>query len=210
VGISDFLNIIVRKCRRVRLAARTIRCLLGSRLRGYDDANGDRRLSLEQERMNSLHRFWRMLARKDVLAGLLFIGMAVFGLWLSRDYPIGTALRMGTGYVPRLLCWLLFGLGVVVLVQGLREAQDSRALSSADVSAWRPLVFVTASLVIFGLSIERLGLVISILLLIGVGAVAARGLRPFETLAAALVLILLSWGIFILGLGLTIPVWPEW
>jgi len=160
--------------------------------------------------MNSPDRFRRMVARKDVLAGLLFIGVAVFGLWLSRDYPIGTALRMGTGYVPRLLCWLLFGLGVVVLVQGLREAQDSRALSSADVSAWRPLVFVTASLVIFGLSIERLGLVISILLLIGVGAVAARGLRPFETLAAALVLILLSWGIFILGLGLTIPVWPEW
>ena len=160
--------------------------------------------------MNSRHRFWRMLARKDVLAGLLFIGVAVFGLWLSRDYPIGTALRMGTGYVPRLLCWLLFGLGVVVLVQGLREAQDSRALSSADVSALRPLVFVAASLVIFGLSIERLGLVISILLLIGVGAVAARGLRPLETLAAALVLILLSWGIFILGLGLTIPVWPEW
>jgi hypothetical protein len=24
------------------------------------------------------------------------------------------------------------------------------------------------------------------------------------------VLIILSWGIFILGLGLTIPVWPEW
>jgi hypothetical protein len=24
------------------------------------------------------------------------------------------------------------------------------------------------------------------------------------------VLIALSWGIFILGLGLTIPVWPEW
>ena len=160
--------------------------------------------------MNSPHRFWRMLARKDVLAGLLFIGVAVFGLWLSRDYPIGTALRMGTGYVPRLLCWLLFALGAVVLVQGLREAQDPRALSSGDVSALRPVVFVTASLVAFGLSIERLGLVISILLLIGVGAVAARALRPFETLASALVLILLSWGIFILGLGLTIPVWPEW
>src|SRR5213080_4494813 len=152
----------------------------------------------------------RMLARKNVLAGLMFVGTAALGLFVSRDYPIGTALRMGTGYVPRLLCWILFGLGAVVLVQGLREAQDARALSSDDVSALRPLVFVTASLVIFGLSIERLGLVISILLLIGVGAVAARGLRPFETLLAALVLILLSWGIFILGLGLTIPVWPEW
>ena len=64
-----------------------------------------------------------MLARKDVLAGLMFVGVALLGLWLSRNYPIGTALRMGTGYVPRLLCWILLGLGVViVLVQGLREA----------------------------------------------------------------------------------------
>jgi putative tricarboxylic transport membrane protein len=167
-------------------------------------------LSLGKEQSNSPHPFWRMLARKDVLAGLLFIAVAALGLWLSRDYPIGTALRMGTGYVPRLLCWLLLGLGVVVLVQGLREAQDARPLSAGDISALRPVVFVTASLVIFGLSIERLGLVVSILLLTGVGAVAARGLRPLETLAAAFALIVLSWGIFILGLGLTIPVWPEW
>jgi hypothetical protein len=157
-----------------------------------------------------------LLARKDVLAGLLFVAVALFGLWLSRDYPIGTALRMGTGYVPRLLCWLLLALGTVILVQGLRDGQAERRLSFGDGSGdlrqgtWRPVVFVTASLVIFGLTIERLGLVISILLLIGVGAVAARGLRPLETLVAALVLIVLSWAIFILGLGLTIPVWPEW
>ena len=167
-------------------------------------------MSVGREQNDFPHPFWRALTRRDVLAGLLFIGVAVLGLWLSRDYPIGTALRMGTGYVPRLLCWLLLGLGAVVLVQGLREAQDARPLSVSDVSALRPVIFVTASLVIFGLSIERLGLIISILLLIGVGAVAARGLRPFETIAAALVLIILSWGIFILGLGLTIPVWPEW
>jgi putative tricarboxylic transport membrane protein len=167
-------------------------------------------VSLDARPNNLPDPFWRLLARTDVLAGLLFIAVAVLGLWISRDYPIGTALRMGTGYVPRLLCWLLLGLGAVVLVQGLREGQDARALSSGDVSALRPAVFVTASLVIFGLSIERLGLVLSILLLIGVGAVAARGLRPIEALAAALVLIVLSWGIFIVGLGLTIPVWPEW
>jgi putative tricarboxylic transport membrane protein len=152
-----------------------------------------------------------MLARKNVLAGLLFCAVALIGLFLSRDYPIGTAVRMGTGYVPRLLCWILLGLGILVLAQGLREVDAERSrLSSSGASAWRPVIFVTASLVIFGLSIERLGLVASILLLIGVGAVGARGLRPLETLTAALVLIVLSWGIFILGLGLTIPVWPEW
>ncbi len=153
---------------------------------------------------------WRMLTRKDVLAGALFIGVAAFGLWLSRDYPIGTAVRMGTGYVPRLLCWILLGLGAIVLLQGIRDGDAGRRLSSDGAAAWRPVVFVTLSLVIFGVAIERLGLVVSILLLIGVGAIAARALRPLETLAAALVLIVLSWAIFILGLGLTIPVWPEW
>jgi putative tricarboxylic transport membrane protein len=161
-------------------------------------------------RSEARHHVGAMLARKDVLAGLLFIGVAGLGLWLSRNYPIGTALRMGTGYVPRLLCWILLGLGLIVLVQGLREAQGPRPRASGQGSAWQPVIFVTASLVIFGLSIERLGLVVSILLLVGVGAVAARNLRALETLAAALVLIALSWGIFILGLGLTIPVWPEW
>ena len=151
-----------------------------------------------------------LLRRKDVLAGLLFVALAVVGLYVSRDYPIGTAVRMGTGYVPRLLCWLLLGLGAWILVQGFFETQSERAASPSASAAWRPLVFVTASLVIFGLSIERLGLVLSILLLIIVGAAGARGLRPFETVAAAVVLILLSWGIFIVGLGLAIPVWPDW
>ena len=152
----------------------------------------------------------RLLARKDVLAGLLFMGVAVLGLWLSRDYPIGTAFRMGTGYVPRLLCWILLGLGAIVLIQGLRDAAARRAFRFGRRRRWRPVLFVTASLAIFGLAIERLGLVVSILLLVGFAAVAARGLRLIETLAAALVLIVLSWAIFILGLGLTIPVWPEW
>jgi putative tricarboxylic transport membrane protein len=153
--------------------------------------------------------FRQIGARKDVLAGLLFCAISVIGLYVSRDYPVGTALRMGTGYVPRLLCWTLLGLGTLVLLHGLRAAAAQRLLFAGP-SAWRPVVFVTASLVLFGLTIERLGLVLAILLLVGVGAVAARELRLIETLAAAAVLIVLSWGIFILGLGLAIPVWPEW
>ena len=65
----------------------------------------------------------QILARKDVLAGLLFCAIALLGLYLSRDYPVGTALRMGTGYVPRLLCWILLALGALILVQGLREPE---------------------------------------------------------------------------------------
>jgi hypothetical protein len=145
-----------------------------------------------------------------VLAGLMFMGVSILGLYISRDYPIGTALRMGTGYVPRLLCWVLLGLGAIVLVQGLRELPPRPASRSDVISVGRPVIFVTAGLVIFGLTLETLGLVISIALLTGIGAVAARNLKPLETAVAAAVLILLSWAIFIVGLGVTIPVWPEW
>jgi hypothetical protein len=167
----------------------------------------------------------RILARKNVLAGLMFIAIAAFGLFVSRHYPIGTALRMNTGYVPRLLLWMLLGLGVAILAPGLRE-KDAAALRgrhdedetpAARPARWRsacmqiiPVVVVTGSLVAFALSVERLGLVLSILLLVGIGALAARDITAWEALAAAAVLIVLSWVIFIVGLGLTIPVWPDW
>ena len=155
------------------------------------------------------HAPWRMLVRKDALAGLLFVAVALLGLFLSRDYPIGTALRMGTGYVPRLLCWILMGLGAVVLVQGLRETNSGRPGEGGALTRLWPILVVTASLVAFGLALERLGLVVAIFLLIGIGSLAARGIKPWEAAATALGLILLSWAIFIEGLGLTIPVWPD-
>lgn len=150
------------------------------------------------------------LVRKNMLAGAMFIAVALVGLWVSRDYSVGSALRMGTGYVPRLLLWVLLCLGAVILVQGLRQPVEPGTDAQNGASALRPLIFVTVGLVVFGLAIERLGIVVSIVLLIGIGAVASRDLRPLETIAAAAVLIALSWAIFIAGLGLTIPVWPEW
>ena len=151
-----------------------------------------------------------LLTNKDFWGGVMLIAIGAAAMFIARDYPFGTALRMGTGYVPRLLCWLLLGLGCVILFQGLREARAVQQSEAQAAWGWRAVIFVTASLTIFGLALERLGLVISILLLIGVGAIASRTLRPVETLLAALVLIALSWAIFIVGLGLTIPVWPEW
>ena len=147
-----------------------------------------------------------MLARADVLSGLLFVAIAVFGLWISRDYPVGTSLRMGTGYVPRLLCWVLLGLGAIVMAQGLR--QPAPALRPTAL-AGRAVLSVTVAIVAFALSLEKLGLVVAIVLLVGIGSLATRALRPLETAIAAVGLIILSWGIFIAGLGLAIPLWPD-
>jgi|SRR5688572_30000255 hypothetical protein len=149
----------------------------------------------------------RLLWRKDVLAGLLFIAVAVVGLYASRDYPIGTATRMGTGYVPRLLCWILLGLGLVIFVGGLRSTAEALAPSPP---IRRALIFVPASLLVFAFAIGRLGVVVAIVLLVAVGAFAGRDSRPFEAAAVALALIALTLAIFVWGIGLPIPVWPEW
>jgi hypothetical protein len=150
---------------------------------------------------------WQLLARKDVLAGLLFMSVAILGLWISRDYPIGTALRMNTGYVPRLLCWMLLGLGAIIFFQGLRAPAEKIGPSG---SAWRPVLAVTIGMVAFALSIERIGLIVAIALLTGIAALAARGQRPLEVVLTAVVLAVLCWAVFIFGLGLVLPVWPDW
>ena len=147
-----------------------------------------------------------LLRREDVLSGLLFIAIAAVGLWVSRDYPIGTATRMSTGYVPRLLCWLLLLLGIVTTIIGLRTA----AQHQQETVAWRPLVFIPLALVAFALLLDPAGLIIASAVLIGVSALASRELRLVEIVAAAAVLISFVWTIFVWALGLTIQIWPDW
>ena len=43
-----------------------------------------------------------------------------------------------------------------------------------------------------------------------VGALAGRESRPVEVAAAAVLLVVLTLAIFVWGVGLPIPVWPEW
>src|SRR5438045_9093822 len=88
----------------------------------------------------------RVFARKNVLSGLLFVAIAALGLWISRNYPVGTALRMGTGYVPRLLCWALLGLGVIVLVQGLRQPAPPLRTTALG---WRAVLSVSIAIIAF-------------------------------------------------------------
>jgi hypothetical protein len=148
-----------------------------------------------------------MLRRKDVLAGLMFVALAAFGLWASRNYPIGTSTRMGTGYVPRLLCWILLGLGLLVFVQGLRQLNGALAPSP---SIWRAIVFVPASLLVFALLIGPWGVVAATVALVVVGSLAGRESRLLEVAGAAIFLVFLTLVIFVWGVGLPIPVWPEW
>ena len=67
------------------------------------------------------------LNTKDLLSAGLFIGLAVVGLWLNQDHNLGTARRMGPGYMPMLVFWLQIILGGMVLFFGLFNGPDPLA-----------------------------------------------------------------------------------
>ena len=51
---------------------------------------------------------------KDFWSGLMFIGFGLFFLLVARNYPMGTALRMGPAYFPTMLGGLMAALGAIV------------------------------------------------------------------------------------------------
>ena len=61
---------------------------------------------------------------KDVAAGILLIVVAAIGLYLNQDHSLGSARRMGPGYMPMLVFWLQMGLGGLVLFAALFNGPD--------------------------------------------------------------------------------------
>ena len=56
---------------------------------------------------------------KDFYSGLIFIVVGLFALVIGRDYSLGTTTRMGPGYFPALLGWLLTILGAIIALRAL-------------------------------------------------------------------------------------------
>ena len=67
------------------------------------------------------------LNTKDLIAGGMFVLVAVIGMWLNLDHTLGTPRRMGPGYMPMLSFVLLGGLGAMVFILGLFNGPDPLA-----------------------------------------------------------------------------------
>jgi hypothetical protein len=140
--------------------------------------------------------------RADLWASLLFAGLGAFALIVGADYPLGSASRIGPGYVPRLLGILLAGLGAFLLLRSMwtRESVDTTV-------AWRPLVLVLASLVAFALVFEASGLVPAILVSVAVANFAMAENRWTTAVVLGAILAFFAWALFVKALLLPLPVW---
>lgn len=126
-------------------------------------------------------------------------------LTIARDYGLGTAFRMGPGYFPTVLGWLLVVVGLASLARAAVRAGDP--LPPRRVKG---LFAVTAATLAFGLLVRGAGLVVALPLLVLVSAAASARFRWGPALALAVGLTLFCTAVFLKGLGVPLPVVGRW
>jgi hypothetical protein len=141
---------------------------------------------------------------KDFWAGILFLAFGVAAIWIARNYPIGTASRMGPGYFPRGLGALLIGMGFILSLRALKLSGTPITFGSM-----RPLLIVLGSVVLFGLLAPKLGIVVATLALIVASSIAAGEFRWKESVLSAILLAAFTVAAFGYGLKLQLPIWPR-
>jgi hypothetical protein len=118
-------------------------------------------------------------------------------------YPIGSAVRMGPGYFPRIVSSGLTLLGLVLIVRSLLRGGEA-----IGVIALRPLVLVLLGTLAFGLLIERAGFWLASIVLVFASRLVEQELRLAEVAGLALILTALITVIFRYGLGLPMQLLP--
>jgi putative tricarboxylic transport membrane protein len=142
---------------------------------------------------------------RNFWAGLMFLGFGLFfAVWAVANYQMGTAVRMGPAYFPAVLGGLLGALGLIILVQSV-------SLKGAPVARFRfrPLILISVACVAYGYLMKPLGLVGATAALVFISAFGGHEFKWKEAMVLYVVLMLFSWLVFVKGLTLPFPLWPE-
>ncbi len=143
---------------------------------------------------------------KDFNAGLLFLFFGIAATVSARGYQIGTSAKMGPGYFPFILGFMLIALGLMI---SLKNLSKGRGIRKRAVIRLRPVVFVLSSIILFGFMLLPLGLLLSTLLLILISSIASDEFKMKVALLNAFVLLIVVLIIFVYFLQFQIPVLPA-
>jgi hypothetical protein len=142
----------------------------------------------------------RIKSPEDFWSGLMFIGFGLLAVVVARDYPMGSAMRMGPGYFPTYIGAVLIVLGSVVTALSFRWQGEGIGHFT-----WRGMILLSLGFLFFGWAIDRVGFVIALAGLIVLAALAGREFKLKEVVVLTVALIVGSWALFIWGLELPFP-----
>ena len=162
--------------------------------------------------MNSTHRkngYLSCLISRDGISGILLILVGALTLYLNRTLAYGSPTAMGPGFFPRILSIAISVAGVWILIRGVASGERDVAWRDIAAAPWRGLVVVSISIVIFALVLETVGLFVSGALLLFGTSFASPRIRWIESILFSLIMSFAVAAIFIWGLKVTIPMWPN-
>lgn len=149
----------------------------------------------------------KIKSQRDFWSGLMFIAVGVGFAWGATEYSFGSSARPGPGYFPFGLGLLMAILGAIVLFKALTI--ETEGGDPVGAFAWKPLIIILGAVALFGFTLPKLGMSISLPLLIIIASLASDEFSWKGAIINAVVLTVGSYFIFIKGLSLTIPLWPT-
>lgn len=139
----------------------------------------------------------------DLAAGLFLLVCGILGWWFGQHLKVGTAYRMGPGYAPMLLSWILMAFGAVMCASGLMR-------SGKGLERWpmRPILMILGAILLFGFAVERVGLLLCSFAVVWLGSAAAPQPRYREAALWAACLAGLACVLFPIALQLPLRIFP--
>lgn len=141
------------------------------------------------------------LLSKDFLSGVMFIAFGLVTLYFGRNLAVGTPVRMGPGYVPNMLSYILLVLGLIIAGFALLKGGEQ-----VEAPQLRPIVMVTIGIIAFGLLFETTGMLPALVALVLLASLGGTEFKLIEVLGNIVVLAILCVIVFKVGLGMNITV----
>jgi len=138
---------------------------------------------------------------KDFLSGLMFIGFGLSVLYFGQKLAVGTSVRMGPGYVPHMLSYILLFLGAVICLIALFVTSEP-----VEAPKWKPITLVTLGIVCFALLFETTGLIPALIALVVISSLGGEEFKLTEVIGNIVVLSVLCVLVFKVGLSMNISV----
>ncbi|WP_127104491.1 tripartite tricarboxylate transporter TctB family protein [Pararhodobacter zhoushanensis] len=135
---------------------------------------------------------------EDLIAAFVTGGIGLFIVIESMSYRLGTLRSMGPGYFPAIIGGTMLVLAVIMLL----TAQRSERLFSLERGQVRGVLFLTAAFGAFALTIESLGLLVSVTSAVFLAALANPNTKWPLALILAVCTAVVCVLIFRVGLGL--------
>jgi hypothetical protein len=142
---------------------------------------------------------------KDFWTGVIYLFVGSGALILSRDYGMGTAVKMGPAYFPTLLSLLLMVIGIISVIRSFLKSG-----TPIGAVAWKGLLLIVASTLLFGMIVRGAGLILALPLLVIVSALASTRFNWKTSLLEAAGITVFCILVFLKGLGVPLPILGSW